>query len=39
VYPFEELARVPATHRVADVVELTVPSLEAKRHLVRVEAA
>ena len=39
VYPFEELARVPATHRVADVVELTVPSLDAKRHLVRVEAA
>ena len=39
VYPFEEIARVPATHRVADVVELTVPSLDAKRHLVRVEAA
>lgn len=39
VYPFEEIARLPATHRVADVVELTVPSLDAKRHLVRVEAA
>jgi 16S rRNA (guanine527-N7)-methyltransferase len=39
VYPFEEIARVPASHRVADVVELTVPSLDAKRHLVRVEAA
>ncbi|MEO7742130.1 MAG: 16S rRNA (guanine(527)-N(7))-methyltransferase RsmG [Usitatibacter sp.] len=39
VYPFEEIARVPATHRVADVVELRIPSLDAKRHLVRVEAA
>lgn len=39
VYPFEEIARVPATHRVAEVVELSVPSLDAKRHLVRVEAA
>lgn len=39
VYPFDEIARVPATHRVADVVELMVPSLDAKRHLVRVEAA
>jgi 16S rRNA (guanine527-N7)-methyltransferase len=39
VYPFEEIARVPATHRVAQVVELAVPSLEAKRHLVLLEAA
>lgn len=39
VHPFEEIARVPATHRVADVVELTVPRLEAKRHLVLLEAA
>lgn len=39
VYPFEEIARVPATHRVAKVLELKVPSLEAKRHLVFVEAA
>lgn len=39
VYPFEELARVPASHRVAEVVELTVPSLDAKRHLVLLEAA
>lgn len=39
VYPFEEIARVPATHRVAEVVELSVPTLDAKRHLVRVEAA
>jgi 16S rRNA (guanine527-N7)-methyltransferase len=39
VHPFEEIARVPATHRVANVVELTVPRLEAKRHLVLLEAA
>ena len=39
VYPFEEIARVPASHRVAQVVELAVPSLEAKRHLVFLEAA
>jgi 16S rRNA (guanine527-N7)-methyltransferase len=39
VYPFDEIARVPATHRVAQVVELRVPQLDAKRHLVFVEAA
>jgi 16S rRNA (guanine527-N7)-methyltransferase len=39
VYPFEEIARVPATHRVAQVLELHVPTLEAKRHLVFLEAA
>jgi len=39
VHPFEEIARVPATHRVAKVLELKVPHLEAKRHLVFVEAA
>lgn len=39
VYPFEEIARLPATHRVAEVVELNVPTLDAKRHLVRVETA
>jgi 16S rRNA (guanine527-N7)-methyltransferase len=39
VYPFEEIARVPATHRVAQVVELAVPALDAKRHLVFLEAA
>jgi len=38
VYPFEEIAKVPATHRIAQVVELRVPHLEAKRHLVVVEA-
>jgi 16S rRNA (guanine527-N7)-methyltransferase len=39
VYPFEEIARVPASHRVAQVIELAVPSLDAKRHLVALEAA
>ena len=39
VYPFEEIARMPSSHRVAQVVELLVPSLEAKRHLVMLEAA
>ena len=39
VYPFEEIARVPASHRVAQVLELAVPTLEAKRHLVTLEAA
>jgi 16S rRNA (guanine527-N7)-methyltransferase len=39
VYPFDEIARVPATHRVAKVLELHVPRLDAKRHLVFVEAA
>jgi 16S rRNA (guanine527-N7)-methyltransferase len=39
VYPFEEIGRVPASHRVAQVVELAVPTLDAKRHLVFLEAA
>lgn len=39
VYPFDEIARVPQSHRVARVVELHVPTLEAKRHLVMLEAA
>ena len=39
VYPFDEIARVPASHRVARVLELHVPTLDAKRHLVFLEAA
>jgi 16S rRNA (guanine527-N7)-methyltransferase len=39
VYPFDEIAKVPATHRVENVVELNVPSLDAKRHLVFLKAA
>ena len=36
VYPFEEIARIPASHR-AQVTELAVPTLDAKRHLVTLE--
>jgi len=39
VYPFDEIARIPSSHRVAEVKELRVPALEAKRHLVFVEKA
>ncbi|HXN15034.1 MAG TPA: RsmG family class I SAM-dependent methyltransferase, partial [Usitatibacter sp.] len=39
VYPYEELAKVPATHRVSQVLELRVPKLEAKRHLIFLEPA
>jgi len=39
VYPFDEIARVPASHRVSQVLELHVPNLDAKRHLVVLEAA
>ena len=39
VYPHEEIARLPESHRVARVVELSVPTLDAKRHLVMLEAA
>ncbi len=39
VHPFEEIAKVPATHRVENVVELHVPTLDAQRHLVLLKAA
>lgn len=39
VHPFDEIAKVPSTHRVENVVELTVPQLDAKRHLVVLRAA
>jgi 16S rRNA (guanine527-N7)-methyltransferase len=39
VHPFEEIARVPATHRVENVVALRVPTLDAQRHLVFLKAA
>jgi 16S rRNA (guanine527-N7)-methyltransferase len=39
VHPFDELARIPATHRVENVVALHVPTLEAQRHLVLLKAA
>ena len=39
VHPFDELARIPATHRVENVVALHVPTLDAQRHLVFLKAA
>jgi 16S rRNA (guanine527-N7)-methyltransferase len=39
VHPFEEIAKLPATHRVQDVVALRVPTLDAQRHLVLLKAA
>ncbi len=39
VHPFEEIARLPTSHRVESVVALAVPTLDAQRHLVRLEAA
>ena len=39
VYPFDEIARVPSSHKVAQVLELHVPQLDAKRHAVFLEAA
>lgn len=39
VHPYEEIARLPATHRVAEVCELRVPELDANRHLVVMELA
>jgi 16S rRNA (guanine527-N7)-methyltransferase len=36
VHPFDEISRLPASHRVEEVVELHVPGLDAKRHLVRI---
>jgi 16S rRNA (guanine527-N7)-methyltransferase len=34
LYPYEEIARIPASHQVSGVEELRVPHLDAKRHLV-----
>jgi 16S rRNA (guanine527-N7)-methyltransferase len=39
IHPYEEIARLPASHRVKEVLELKVPGLDAKRHLVVLEAA
>jgi 16S rRNA (guanine527-N7)-methyltransferase len=39
VHPFEELAKLPPSHRVETVVALRVPTLEAQRHLVLLKAA
>lgn len=37
VYPHEELAQLPASCRLRDVLPLSVPGLNAKRHLVLLE--
>jgi 16S rRNA (guanine527-N7)-methyltransferase len=39
VHPYDEIERLPAGFRVAEVVKLAVPGLDAERHLVLVEAA
>lgn len=39
VHPFEEIAKLPSGFRLDRVVELSVPELEAKRHLVLLKAA
>lgn len=39
VHPFDEIARIPSTHRVSQVLELTVPGLDAHRHAVFLEVA
>lgn len=39
VYPYEEIARIPPAFRVRQVEELKVPTLDAKRHVVSIEAA
>ncbi len=39
VHPYEEIARLPATHRIENVIPLRVPTLEAQRHLVLLKAA
>ena len=39
VHPFDEIAKLPSTHRVESVVALRVPTLDAQRHLVLLKAA
>jgi 16S rRNA (guanine527-N7)-methyltransferase len=39
VHPFDEIERLPSSHRVESVIELEVPTLDAKRHLVLLKAA
>jgi len=38
VYPYEEISLLPATVAVAEVVPVSVPGLDAERHLVRMVA-
>ncbi len=37
IYPHDEIARLPASVRVTDVIALHVPQIEGKRHLVIIE--
>jgi 16S rRNA (guanine527-N7)-methyltransferase len=37
VYPHDEIARMPQTHKVTEVIELNVPQIEGQRHLVVIE--
>lgn len=37
LYPYEEIAQIPAGYRVRQVISLSVPGIEAARHLVLVE--
>jgi len=39
VHPFEEIERIPPGYRVREVRALTVPGLDAQRHLVLIERA
>ncbi len=39
VYPHDEIARLPSTHKVEKVIELAVPQVEGKRHLVVLKKA
>ena len=39
VYPYDELAQLPAGWRVAEAVALKVPGLRAERHWLRLEPA
>jgi 16S rRNA (guanine527-N7)-methyltransferase len=38
VYPHDEIARLPKTHKVTQVIELHVPQIEGARHLVMIES-
>jgi len=39
LHPFEEIERIPPGYRVRQVHALSVPGLDAKRHLVLIERA
>jgi 16S rRNA (guanine527-N7)-methyltransferase len=38
VYPYEEISLLPETVAVAEVLPVSVPGLDAERHLVRMVA-